>query len=195
MGQLHVAVLDISRIRRRRPVAAPSPALTPSKRPRTIAWETFLPARRPRTPRLVWSTPAMGGPLRPLPPPWPPQLPLLEQLQLQQQHHLLILTNVPITTSGAQLITNWVIQLQSLPLLDAVGYQSCTVNCINISLSDSSLSGEECQKNLTYCKAWTMIPKDQTPQNASCYFLTSCATIEQFSGRISGDKSCPNKTT
>merc|ERR1719278_627302 len=54
--------------------------------------------------------------------------------------------------------------------------------------------GEECQKNLTYCKAWTMIPKDQT-RNASCYFLTSCGTKEKFSGRISGDKSCPNKTT
>jgi len=55
--------------------------------------------------------------------------------------------------------------------------------------------GTECQKNLAECKAWTMIPQDPTPPNATCYFLTNCPKPEKFSGRISGDKSCPPNAT
>jgi len=55
--------------------------------------------------------------------------------------------------------------------------------------------GRKCQSNLTDCRAWTMIPQDPKPPNATCYFLTSCPNPEKYPGRISGDKSCPPNAT
>lgn len=51
--------------------------------------------------------------------------------------------------------------------------------------------GRECQSKGDACKAWTMIPKDPTPPNATCYFLSNCYEEQDYEGRISGFWGCP----
>jgi len=57
-------------------------------------------------------------------------------------------------------------------------------------VTTTSQCGVECQ-NTNGCNAWTMIPKNPTPPNATCYFLSNCEQREDIGGRISGYRTCP----
>jgi len=61
------------------------------------------------------------------------------------------------------------------------------------NVTTPSQCGTNCQTNIGKCNAWTMIPLGPAPP-AQCFFLSSCQ-LAVSPGLVSGDRSCPNKTT